>query len=192
MIKLIINKAFDPSIEVVIMSNLELTNKVSSFFILDDTEYNHQDIIHHLKNCHPAINRKCLILIDCERKQTINSFLSCKVGSIISYQDAYLELAKGIQHLLNDKIYFSERIKTNLIEDMFSHKNDSSLTSRELEIVSLIGQGLSAQEIANKLKCSPSTINVHRANIKNKLRLTHNNHFIKYCIDFHNSRTTSN
>ena len=192
MIKLILNKAFDPSIEVVIMNNLEFSNKMNSFFILDDTEYNHQDIIHHLNNCHRDINRKCLILIECERKQTINSFLSCKVGSIISYRAAYLELAKGIQHLLDGKIYFSERIKTNLIEDMFSQKNDSSLTNRELEIVSLIGRGLSAQEIANKLKCSPMTINVHRANIKKKLGLTHNNHFIKYCIDSLNSQATLN
>ena len=192
MIKLVLNKAFDSSVEVLMMSNLALTNELNSFFILDDTEYNHQDIIHHLNNCHTGINRKCLILIECERKQTIHSFLSYKVGSIISYKAAYLELAEGIRHLLNGKIYFSECIKTYLIEEMFNDKNDSLLTSRELEIVSLIGQGLSAQEIANKLKCSPMTINVHRANIKRKLGLTHNNQFVKYCIDLLNTQATSN
>lgn len=45
------------------------------------------------------------------------------------------------------------------------------LSPRELEVLTLIGQGLSAAEIAKTLHRSVKTINTHRENIGKKLRL---------------------
>jgi DNA-binding CsgD family transcriptional regulator len=45
------------------------------------------------------------------------------------------------------------------------------LTSRELEVLALLGQGLAAAEIAKVLHRSVKTINTHRENIGKKLKI---------------------
>lgn len=46
-----------------------------------------------------------------------------------------------------------------------------TLTERELEVLGLVGQGLVTKEIAERLRLSPATVSVHRANIMRKLDL---------------------
>jgi DNA-binding NarL/FixJ family response regulator len=48
----------------------------------------------------------------------------------------------------------------------------SSLTPRELEVVELVGQGLTSRAIAAELGISMRTVNTHRSNICGKLRLS--------------------
>ncbi len=45
------------------------------------------------------------------------------------------------------------------------------LTSRELEVMRLVAQGLSDAEIAERLVVSPHTVHRHVANVRVKLRL---------------------
>ena len=45
------------------------------------------------------------------------------------------------------------------------------LTSRELEVMRLVAQGLSDAEIAERLVVSPHTVHRHVANVRSKLRL---------------------
>ncbi len=46
--------------------------------------------------------------------------------------------------------------------------NLSDLTLRERQILSLIGEGLSSNEIANRIKLSTNTVCTHRKNILRK------------------------
>lgn len=50
-------------------------------------------------------------------------------------------------------------------------KEDIGLTLREQEVLSLIGQGLSAEELAAQMDVSVSTVASHRRSIMSKLRL---------------------
>jgi DNA-binding NarL/FixJ family response regulator len=45
------------------------------------------------------------------------------------------------------------------------------LTTRELEVLQLVAQGLSDAEIADRLVVSPHTVHRHVANVRSKLRL---------------------
>ncbi|MEI9898093.1 MAG: response regulator transcription factor [Chthoniobacter sp.] len=47
----------------------------------------------------------------------------------------------------------------------------SALTDRELQVLRLIGRGVSSARIAETLNISPKTVGAHRENLKNKLRL---------------------
>ena len=46
------------------------------------------------------------------------------------------------------------------------------LTDREREVLQLLALGYGNQEIANRLHLSPRTVETHRANMMNKLRIT--------------------
>lgn len=55
--------------------------------------------------------------------------------------------------------------------DLLKLELSSDLTGRELEVLTLIGQGLVTKDIAAALKLSPKTVSAHRQNIMGKLSL---------------------
>lgn len=59
---------------------------------------------------------------------------------------------------------------------------DSKLSSRELEILALIAEGLQTVEISNELLISTATVNRHRENIKAKLCLKTLGQMVNYYL----------
>lgn len=64
------------------------------------------------------------------------------------------------------------------------------LTDREFEVFQLIGQGKGTREIAERLHLSVKTIDVHRANIKGKLKLASASELIRYAVRWAESQGT--
>ena len=56
------------------------------------------------------------------------------------------------------------------------------LSDRELEVVELLGHGLTTREVAERLHLSVKTIDSHRSNIMAKLKLANSNELIKYAV----------
>jgi DNA-binding NarL/FixJ family response regulator len=57
------------------------------------------------------------------------------------------------------------------IKDSFSNDSQLLLTRREIEVLKLIAEGLTNQEIADRLFVSASTIDSHRKNLISKLQV---------------------
>lgn len=88
-------------------------------------------------------------------------------------QDASDKLLQAIRKVLKGGVYVSDRMQTIMLQ-RYLNAGDSvsfidNLTDREFEILRLIGQGLSVQDIAKKLGRSAKTIEAHRANLREKL-----------------------
>jgi two-component system response regulator NreC len=60
------------------------------------------------------------------------------------------------------------------------HAGETQLTSREDEILRLIADGYSNNDIAEKLVISPSTVHTHRTNIMQKLGLNKRHELVQY------------
>jgi len=92
-------------------------------------------------------------------------------------QDAIDNIASALQETLNGRRYLSPGIIEQLQNDGLGEEPRSShdlidqLTDRELEIFHLIGKGRDVREIADALAVGPKTVETHRTNIKEKLRL---------------------
>ena len=92
-------------------------------------------------------------------------------------QDAVDNIAAALQDTLEGKRYLSPEIAEQLQHDgedaepRSSHDLVSLLTDRELEIFELIGKGRDVREISKSLNVSPKTVETHRTNIKEKLKL---------------------
>jgi DNA-binding NarL/FixJ family response regulator len=86
------------------------------------------------------------------------------------------KLMRAIRHVLSGKIYVSETVSDHIL-DVFSGGQTRQLTSmenlsdREFEVFELLGEGLSARQIAGRLHLSAKTVDAHRANIKVKLKV---------------------
>ena len=96
------------------------------------------------------------------------------------------KLMRAIRHVLGGKIYVSERISAHILE-IFSggqaapeRSSIEQLSDREFQVFELIGEGLSAREIARRLHLSPKTVDAHRANIKEKLNIKVSSELISY------------
>lgn len=63
-----------------------------------------------------------------------------------------------------------------------------TLTDREFEIFQLIGEGRGTHEIAEALRISPKTVDVHRMNIRNKLKLEDGSSVTRFAIRWVESR----
>lgn len=98
-----------------------------------------------------------------------DSYLS-KCSTIETLKEAVLQTAEGKQH----KCSAFNTIKPNEAFD---------LTQREKEILTLIGKGLTAKEIAEQLSLSQHTIEQHRKNLRNKLKLKNQSMLVKYAIE---------
>jgi DNA-binding NarL/FixJ family response regulator len=86
------------------------------------------------------------------------------------------ELMLAIQVASEDKIYISPSISSALLEDLWNLQEKAGeetiadlLTPRENQVLQLIAEGHTNNEIAEKLVVSVKTIEKHRANLMGKL-----------------------
>lgn len=82
-------------------------------------------------------------------------------GYIIKESD-YEELEHAINTVMKGGKYFSQELLVKLLSDKSTTTN-TNLSEREIEILNLLYQGLSTNEIADKLYVSVRTIEKHRS-----------------------------
>ncbi len=89
-----------------------------------------------------------------------------------------LELKKAIENVVTDGIYLNKHVSTIILQQLKTKSaqgqklNDRTLglqlTSREMEILTLICKGMTTAEIAEKLFISVNTVEGHRKNLFEK------------------------
>lgn len=99
------------------------------------------------------------------------------------------ELVHAILDCLNNKKYFSNEVIQVLYSDREEIEKETkqdellkSLTQRELEILNLIAQEMTNQEIADSLFISKRTVETHRDRITKKLNIKTTIGLIKFAI----------
>lgn len=97
------------------------------------------------------------------------------------------ELLKAITKVMNDEKYVSEELSYSLFNTLGRRADKeasvSPLTQRETEIIRFIAEGMTNQDIADKLFISRRTVDTHRKNILHKLHIKNTASLIKYAAD---------
>jgi DNA-binding NarL/FixJ family response regulator len=63
-------------------------------------------------------------------------------------------------------------------------KHLQALTPRELEVLKLVAEGYTNQQIASQLVISVKTVQAHRANVMEKLGLRDITHLVRFALHF--------
>jgi two-component system response regulator NreC len=99
------------------------------------------------------------------------------------------ELISALQAVQQGHVFLYPTMASKLVRDYMQRvrsgqakESYDGLTNREREILRLIAEGYSNQEIAERLVLSPSTVQTHRANIMSKLQLHSRTELVKYAI----------
>lgn len=95
------------------------------------------------------------------------------------------EVLEAIRCVCEGGTYFSDTILSTLSTQLHSEENseaEENLSTRELEILLAVCQGLSNQEIADQLFISKRTVDKHRANILEKTGCKNTASLVVYAI----------
>lgn len=114
----------------------------------------------------------------------------------IMKQEGGKKIMEAIRQVLSGQICVSEKMSAKILEIFSGHGANvatspvEKLTDREFEVFRLIGQGIETKQMADRLHLSTKTIEVHRANIKAKLKLTSMAELIRYAVRWVESQNT--
>ncbi|GMN07194.1 response regulator transcription factor [Croceitalea sp. MTPC5] len=125
----------------------------------------------HIKNKHPKV--KTLVVSMLHDAQTVQTLTQDNVDGYVPKNAEKAELIHAITTILDGEKYFSQSIKDVYLKGMFSNEKSlhESLSKREKEVLKLIAQEYTTQEIADKLFLSKHTIESYRKNLISKLEV---------------------
>ncbi len=102
----------------------------------------------------------------------IRRALLAKVDGIVEKKAGLAEMERAVLAVASGRSYFGDMVVRSM-PDLVSGKMElpalETLTSREMEVLRLIAEGLSSRDIAEALGISARTAEVHRNNIMGKL-----------------------
>lgn len=111
-------------------------------------------------------------------QQYIYEALRCGAAGYVLKDAAFTELVSAIQTVLEGKTYLSPPLADSVMTDYVRRAQGKTaiteldkLSSREREVLQLIGEGNSSAEIAKVLFISVRTVETHRQHIMEKLNI---------------------
>jgi len=144
------------------------------------------ELIRDIHAVHPA----ALVLVVSMHEESLYAERVLRAGGrgYVMKQAGGKKLMEAIHTVLAGQIYVSSNTSARILESFSRTRAEpaatgvESLSDREFEIFRLIGQGESTRDIAKKLNLSVKTVEVHRLNIKNKLKLATASELIHFAV----------
>jgi len=134
--------------------------------------------------------RTAVVVLSMHRDETyILRALKAGVRGYLLKDSAESDLVRAIRAVAEGKSFFSPAVSKVLLEDYMrklqrtgAEDSYDLLTPREREILQLVAEGKSNKEIASALNLSVYTVETHRANILEKLKLKSLPELILYAV----------
>ena len=149
------------------------------------------EITRRLRRYYPEI--KIIILSRHDNLEYVEQLLKHGINGFVLKDDAGKDLLRAMEAIQKDETYLSPRITKQLMsgyketgkkapvnEEAASHF--TKLTNREREILKLVAEGNSNEQIAKMLWLSPRTVKIHRQNVMRKLDAHKVTDLVKYAI----------
>ena len=122
--------------------------------------------------------------------------LAAGARGYIMKEAAFDQLLVALRRVLSGGVYLSEAMAATLGSRVGLPASAGStpdpigrLSNRELQVLSLIGRGLSSRQAAESLNVSVKTVESHRQALKRKLNLATNAQLLQYSLKWYTSRS---
>ena len=125
--------------------------------------------------------------------------MSCQKPALAAGAAGYImkhaaadQLINALRTVLRGELYLSEAMRKRIGERQVAEgEGPARLSTRELQVIDMIGRGVSSREIAEALSLSVKTIESHRQSIKQKLNLANNAQLLQYAIKWHGTAASA-
>lgn len=140
-----------------------------------------------IKECCPEV--AVLALTVHETDEYFFQMLKAGASGYVLKGAASEDLVAALRAAARGEVFLYPTVAKKLVDDYLSRTGDREtadyhhrLTPREREVLTLIGEGLTNREIAERLVISLSTVQTHYSHIIEKLGLNNRAELIKYAI----------
>lgn len=135
---------------------------------------------------------KILVLTMHDEEVHITTMLKTGASGYLLKDTGMDELVTAIRTVANGDTYFCKRVANTMMEKFMQKKKSvktgkippEQLTKREREILQLIAEEYTNQEIAEKLFISHRTVDTHRRNLILKLNVKNTAGLVRYAIKY--------
>jgi DNA-binding NarL/FixJ family response regulator len=132
---------------------------------------------------------KVLVLTQYDDKEYVFPVIESGASGLISKTGASSELALGIRAVHQGDSFLSPPVAKLLVENYQTTAGEravkdpyNQLTERERDILKLLAEGYSTQEIADMLVITPKTIEGHKTKLMSKLGIHNRIDLVKYAL----------
>lgn len=135
-------------------------------------------------------NTKVIMLSMHVKEDFIQRSLKAGAAGYVLKDSPKEELIKAIKEVASGGKYFAAEVSQLMVASYVTKAGDfadkkkksNGLTNREIEIIRLLSDGLSNQKIAAELDISHRTVDTHRTNIMQKVKVKNVAELVKYAI----------
>ena len=144
------------------------------------------DILPQLMKCTPK-TRVIILTMHNNEAYVLQALRNGAAGYVLKTSRSD-ELVLAVREVVAGRRYLSPPLSEKVIEAYLQSTGGAALdpydtlTMREREVLSMVVQGQSSAEIADKLFISPRTVETHRANLMRKLNLQRQTDLIRYAL----------
>ncbi|HEX76251.1 MAG TPA: response regulator transcription factor, partial [Dehalococcoidia bacterium] len=114
---------------------------------------------------------RVLILTISEQEDDLFQALRFGAQGYLLKSATITEVADGVRMIASGEAMLSPHIVSRLVAELREKANEPALSTREVEVLQLLGEGLSNTEIANRLFIGESTVRTYLHRILDKLQL---------------------
>lgn len=132
---------------------------------------------------------KVLILTMHEHDEYVFQALRAGASGYMLKEAADTDLISALRVIQNGQFYLSPTAQSVMVGDYLQRVRTgeekdsySSLTEREREILKLVAEGYTNNQIAERLIISPKTVDTHRTHVMDKLNLHSRAELVKYAM----------
>lgn len=133
-------------------------------------------------------NTRVLALTIHEEAEYLLQMLEAGASGYVPKRAAPDDLLDAIQSIHQGQVYLHASVAGALVDNYLQRggaaktEDSPTLTSREIEVLTLIAHGLTNKQIGEQLGISPRTVARHRDNISAKLELSTRSDLTRYAI----------
>jgi two-component system response regulator NreC len=125
-----------------------------------------------------------------DEEYVIEAMVEAGAAGYLVKTDAAAELLSALRAVAAGRSYLSSAVAPAVLARLKNPRGAAAgrslsvvkLTRREREVLSLIGEGATSKDIATRLGISPKTAQVHRDNLKQKLKAKSTAAMVRYAI----------
>lgn len=128
---------------------------------------------------------KIITLSSFGNEQYYYTMIEAGVKGFVLKNSGITELQQALEEVANGGSWFSNELLRKVIVSIGKNSSKSSqldLSARELEVLKLICEGFTNEQIANQLNLSADTIKYHRSNIFSKTEVTNAAALVMFAI----------
>ena len=130
---------------------------------------------------------KIIALTMFDQKELVQKIIRAGANGYLLKNSGLKMLCQAVKQVMTGENFYdpnlSQSFLIDFVENPLKDKTKTLLSSREKDILYLIAQGKTSQEIADELFISKTTVDTHRRNMARKLGLSGSNALLQYAVE---------